>query len=58
MKEKKTVSIALPLDIYEKINILAQETCRTRAGYIRQILRVSLRHLEESIFLEDCWKIK
>ena len=38
-KEKKTVSILLPIEIYESLQKIAQEDHRSLSGQIRQILK-------------------
>ena len=43
---KKTVSVILPLELYEWLAVLAQDTARTVPGYIRQVLKSYLWHLE------------
>ena len=52
---KKTVSILLPMDLYEEIVRLARETHRTIPGYIRQIIRKYLRHIQEQEGQEDSY---
>ncbi len=44
--EKKSVSLVLPLNVYQKIRLLAQQSNRSTAGYIRQVLICHLRCLE------------
>ena len=46
LSEKKSVSLVLPLDVYQKICILAQQSNRSTAGYIRQVLICHLRCLD------------
>lgn len=43
---KKTVSVAIPLEQYEWLALLAEESCRSVPAYIRQVLRCYLWHLE------------
>lgn len=43
---KKTVAVAMPLELYEQLSALAGDTCRTVPGYIRQVLKSYLWHLE------------
>lgn len=43
---KKTVGIVLPLELYERLAVLAEDTARTVPGYIRQVLKSYLWHLE------------
>ncbi|MGE4275622.1 MAG: hypothetical protein AB7E30_00430 [Lawsonibacter sp.] len=40
---KKSVSVMLPMEAYQKLQILAQESSRSLAGYIRQELNQHLR---------------
>lgn len=47
--EKKSVSVLLPLHVYQKIRVLAQNSNRTTAGYIRQVLICHLRCLDAGI---------
>ena len=56
MKEpKKTVYLQLPLPLYERLSQLAQENVRTLPGYIRQVLRLYVKRLEEGQNEEDWW---
>ena len=41
---KKKVSISLPMELYEQITALSEETERTTSAYIRQIVRIYLRY--------------
>ncbi len=52
---KKTVHLQLPLPIYEQLAQLAQESQRTLPGYIRQVLKFYLKHLEGGPNEED-WR--
>lgn len=55
---KKTVSIILPLDLYDQIKKQAEETSRTVPAYIRQVLRRYLWHIENAPErLTDKWNI-
>jgi len=36
---KKTVSVALPVELYEQLKEKAEETSRTVPSYIRQVLK-------------------
>lgn len=47
MKYTKKLYVSLPEELYEKIRLLAAETCRTKAGYIRQIIRAYFREIEK-----------
>lgn len=42
---KKTVSILLPLDLYEELSDLAKENSRPVSTYIRQVLKAHLEYL-------------
>ena len=56
---KKTVSIILPLDLYDKIKKQSEKTCRTVPAYIRQVLRRYLWHVENTPeCLTDEWDIR
>ncbi|MCI5843104.1 MAG: ribbon-helix-helix protein, CopG family [Clostridiales bacterium] len=44
---KKKVSISLPMELYEQITTLSEETERTTSAYIRQIVRIYLRYYAE-----------
>ena len=41
---KKTVSVLLPMECYERLNTLAQESDRSVPGYIRVVLYRHLRN--------------
>lgn len=43
---KKTVSVVLPLELYEWLSLLAGDASRTVPAYIRQVLKCYLWHLE------------
>lgn len=43
---KKTVSVVLPLELYERLALLAKDTSRTVPAHIRQVLKGYLWHLE------------
>ena len=49
---QKKVSISLPMELYEQIKTLSEESQRTTSAYIRQVLRIYLRdyaeHAEEA----------
>ena len=45
-REKVSISVLVPRELREKLTALAAESGRTRAGYIRQILRRYLRYME------------
>lgn len=44
---KKRVSVSLPMELYEQIKTLSEETERTTSAYIRQIVRIYLRYYAE-----------
>ena len=41
---KKTVSVLLPLDLYEELNELAGDDSRSMSAYIRQVLKAHLQY--------------
>ena len=43
----KKVSISLPMELYEQIKTLSEESQRTTSAYIRQVLRVYLQYYAE-----------
>lgn len=43
---KKTVGVVMPLELYEWLAVLAEDTGRTVPAYIRQVLKSYLWHLE------------
>ena len=45
-REEVSISVLVPREPREKLTGLAAESGRTRAGYIRQILRRYLHYLE------------
>lgn len=45
---KKSVSVILPVEAYQKLQTLAQESSRSLAGYIRQELNQHLRDQPDS----------
>ena len=49
LTKKKSVSLVLPMHIYQEIRTLAQQSNRSTAGYIRQVLICHLRCLEAGI---------
>lgn len=53
---KKVVSVLMPMDLYDQLSQLAQETHRTLPGCIRQILKAYLRRQREDN-AEDWWLI-
>ncbi len=42
---KKTVSIVMSAQLYEKLNELAEESSRSMSAYIRQVLKAHLEYL-------------
>lgn len=52
---KKTVTILLPLDLYEKLSGRATYNCRTTSGYIRQILKRYMEYLDNQGDQGDEW---
>lgn len=52
---KKTVTISLPLELYETLSGRAGDTCRTIPGYIRQILKRYMEYLDQRGELGDEW---
>ena len=45
---KKTVSVSVPLELYEQLKIQAEKKDRTVAGYIRQVVKRYLWHVENA----------
>lgn len=55
---KKTVSVLMPQDLYDRVKRQAEKKDRTVPGYIRQVLRCYLWHVEnEPETLTDEWTI-
>ena len=48
MEQKKHISVALPEELYQNVQELAEESGRTRAAYVRQIIKWYLRKIEIS----------
>ena len=46
--KKKAVQVLLSNDCYEKVKTLAQENAYSLSGYIRQLIHVHLRELEQN----------
>ena len=44
---KKKVSISLPMELYEQIKTLSEESQRSIPSYIRQIIRIYLQYYTE-----------
>lgn len=45
---KKTVSVLMPQDLYDRVKEQAEKRDRTVPGYIRQVLRCYLWHEENA----------
>lgn len=45
---KKTVSVLMPQDLYDRVKQQAEKKDRTVPGYIRQVLRRYLWHVEHA----------
>lgn len=59
MKEpQKTVYLKLALPLHTQLTELANATHRTLPGYIRQIIKHYVRHLEQGISEDDWWYIR
>ena len=43
---KKTISILVPLGLYEELSGLAEDASRSMSAYIRQVLKAHLQYLE------------
>lgn len=52
---KKTVSLALPAECYDKIKTLADDTYRTVPSYIRMVIYNYLRRLDRPDTRPDDW---
>ena len=52
---KKTVSLGLPNECYDKIKVLAEDTYRTVPSYLRMIVYNYLRRLERPETQPDDW---
>ena len=44
---KKSVTVLLPIELYERLMALSFQSCRTMPAYIRQILKRYVNHLDE-----------
>lgn len=56
---KKTVTVAMPKERYDRIKELADGTCRTVPSYIRMILFNYLRQLDRlGTQADDWWVVK
>ena len=47
MNETKRIYLSLPVKDRQTIQALAHESCRTRAGYLRRLVRAYLRYIEQ-----------
>jgi len=54
---KKTVSVVMPLELYEWLALLAEDTSRSVPSYIRQILKGYLWQLEHCPETLGDWQI-
>ena len=43
---KKTISIVIPEDLYQRLCVLAGKTSRPLSAYIRQVLKAHLQYLD------------
>lgn len=56
---KKTVSVIMPMELYEWLQLLAEDTSRSVPAYIRQVLKCYLWHLEnDPKSVEDWWTVR
>ena len=44
-KQKKTITILLPVELYEELSMLAESDSRSLSSYIRQVLRAHLEYI-------------
>ncbi len=55
---KKTVSVLMPLELYERVKEQAEQKNKTAPGYVRQVLKRYLWHVENAPeALTDKWNI-
>ena len=47
MRWRKIVSVSLPEEDCKKLDSLARESYRTRAGYLRKLIKVYLQTVEQ-----------
>ena len=47
-ESRKTVSLAMPQELYDRLKELAKEDCRTIPSYIRQLIKTHLRTVEKN----------
>lgn len=43
---KKTVSVVLPLELYQRLAAQAEQTSRSLSAYIRQVLKEYVQYLD------------
>ena len=43
---KKTISIVVPMDLYEELDALAQDASRSLSAYLRQVLKAHLHYIQ------------
>lgn len=56
---KKTVSVLMPLDLYEQLKALSDDADRPLSRYIRQVLKSYLWHLENRPeMMADWWSVR
>ena len=42
---KKTISIVIPVELYEELNALAGDTSRSMSAYLRQVIKAHLQYM-------------
>lgn len=52
---KKTVSLLLPQEDYDKLNALARDNCRSVPSYLRVMVRNYLYQLDQPETKQDDW---
>jgi len=56
---KKSVAVLMPMELYERLKELAEERDKTVPGYIRQVLKRYLWHMENAPeTLSGEWEIR
>lgn len=53
---KKTVSVLMPLDLYERLKACSNDTGRSLSAYIRLVLKDYLWHLENRPEMMADWR--
>ena len=43
---KKTISIVVPMDLYEELDALAQDASRSLSAYLRQVFKAHLHYIQ------------